>query len=115
MRLAIIPNSWFLSFNPRYALSIGFESFKVKNILLSKLYKVTCLDSLIYSQKNATNRFLGNKNYKFTSLISKYTVNYATPYELKYFKMLAKDLLAIENSEYERLISLGNFKIIEEK
>ena len=36
-------------------------------------------------------------------------------YELKYFKKLAKDLLAIENSEYERLISLGNFKIIEEK
>ncbi len=35
--------------------------------------------------------------------------------ELKYFKKLAKDLLAIENSEYERLISLGNFKEIEEK
>lgn len=35
--------------------------------------------------------------------------------ELKYFKKLAKDLLAIENSEYERLISLDNFKVIEEK
>jgi len=35
--------------------------------------------------------------------------------ELKYFKKLAKDLLAIENNEYERLISLGNFKEIEEK
>ena len=35
--------------------------------------------------------------------------------ELKYFKKLAKDLLAIENNEYERLISLGNFNEIEEK
>jgi len=34
---------------------------------------------------------------------------------LKYFKKLAKDLLAIENNEYERLISLGNFNEIEEK
>ena len=35
--------------------------------------------------------------------------------ELKYCKKLAKDLLAIENNEYERLISLGNFNEIEEK
>tara|TARA_Y100000590_G_scaffold205350_2_gene232869 strand:+ start:4027 stop:5028 length:1002 start_codon:yes stop_codon:yes gene_type:complete len=43
----------------------GYIGTVVTEYLLSKLYNVTCLDSLIYSQKSVIKRFLEKKNYKF--------------------------------------------------
>jgi nucleoside-diphosphate-sugar epimerase len=43
----------------------GYIGTVLTNFFLKKNFKVICVDSLIYSQKNCIKDFLNNKNYKF--------------------------------------------------
>ncbi|MDP6396835.1 MAG: type II toxin-antitoxin system RelE/ParE family toxin [Candidatus Marinimicrobia bacterium] len=103
---SVTPKHKFRFKNPIYTLDSTSGLFKIRTPKIGKGKRGGIRTFLVYKE---------SKKAIFVYGFSKNKKDNLDKNELKYFKKLAKDLLAIENSEYERLISLGNFKEIEEK